>query len=544
MLRVTAIISVILMLCGCAQIMPLDGGPKDITPPQLDSATTLPLSGTTSFRGQKIQIGFKEYIKLNNASENIIITPFPDTMPEFRVKNKEFYVEFINPLQENTTYSIFIDGAITDITENNDSLYHFVFSTGPYIDSLKVKGKVKKAFTNQPAEEVLVGLYPDKDSAIFKNKPIYFARTDENGNYEMSYIKPGKYQLFTLDDQNKTFTADQLEENIGFLNEPLEVQKDTSFDLILFQREDNRQYITKKEYQHPGLLTLVLNLEEALTKIESDNIEGFFKEPTERIDSTLIWLPKDTLNVVNLVVQTDSFSDTVSVDRYQKKKEGSAKEKMLKIKPKSEGILHPNDTITITSEHPIDQAFEDSIKVFRDSFELEYDVLLKENSRELHLLLPTQKDSVYRVIIHKGGLKDMFGLVNDSTAMSFEQKGNDYYGSLKIIFDSLLVEHGFVELLSKGKVIGKKNVKEDILFKQLSPGSYEVRLISDDNQNNRWDTGNFSEKRQPEKVFYHDQTVDIKSNWDMEINWKIKVIKDVETKDKNPRGGRIPGKNK
>ena len=52
-------------------------------------------------------------------------------------------------LENNTTYSIYLNETVQDITESNDSLMVFVFSTGDYIDSLSYQVKVIDAFTSQ-----------------------------------------------------------------------------------------------------------------------------------------------------------------------------------------------------------------------------------------------------------------------------------------------------------------------------------------------------------------------------------------------------------
>jgi hypothetical protein len=59
-------------------------------------------------------------------------------------------------------------------------------------------------------------------------------------------------------------------------------------------------------------------------------------------------------------------------------------------------------------------------------------------------------------------------------------------------------------------------------FKNLRQGSYRIKLIYDANNNGKWDTGNYKEKKQPEKVVFFPQNIDIKPNFDYVLEWDIK----------------------
>ena len=41
------------------------------------------------------------------------------------------------------------------------------------------------------------------------------------------------------------------------------------------------------------------------------------------------------------------------------------------------------------------------------------------------------------------------------------------------------------------------------------------------NKNGKWDTGNYLQKIQPEKVIYYDGSINIRSNWDLDLEWKV-----------------------
>ena len=58
-------------------------------------------------------------------------------------------------------------------------------------------------------------------------------------------------------------------------------------------------------------------------------------------------------------------------------------------------------------------------------------------------------------------------------------------------------------------------------FKNVDPGNYKMKLIYDSNHNGKWDTGNYRKKLQPEKVKYYPEPLNIRANWDMELEWKV-----------------------
>ncbi|KAA6305765.1 hypothetical protein EZS27_042581, partial [termite gut metagenome] len=100
----------------------------------------------------------------------------------------------------------------------------------------------------------------------------------------------------------------------------------------------------------------------------------------------------------------------------------------------------------------------------------------------------------------------IYGLHTNKMEKSFRVKSLNDYGA--IFFNvAEVVTPAFVELLNeRDNVLRKAEVvdgKADFPF--LTPGKYCARLIEDTNGNGIWDTGNYEEQRQPEKVHYYNQ---------------------------------------
>ncbi len=58
-------------------------------------------------------------------------------------------------------------------------------------------------------------------------------------------------------------------------------------------------------------------------------------------------------------------------------------------------------------------------------------------------------------------------------------------------------------------------------FYFLNPGKYSARLIEDTNNNGRWDTANYKEKKEPEMVYYYTQILELKANFDLTQDWNV-----------------------
>ena len=131
--------SFLLLFSECAQIVPLTGGEKDTSPPDLISV--IPSDLTKNFKAEIILFKFNERIQLKNPGDNIIMVPATDTKPKWKVNKKELEIILPPNLKPNTTYKLMFNKAIADLTESNAIDYlEYVFSTGEIIDSNFIKG--------------------------------------------------------------------------------------------------------------------------------------------------------------------------------------------------------------------------------------------------------------------------------------------------------------------------------------------------------------------------------------------------------------------
>jgi hypothetical protein len=205
----------------CANAVAPTGGPQDTTPPKVVEA--VPENHSTNFIGKRIEITFDEYITLENANQNVMISPPLSEKPDIKLKNKTVVVKFKETLEPNTTYTINFGSAIKDLHEGNQFKdYVYSFSTGDHIDTLSIAGKVLNAEDKKPVDGVYVSLYAadrdNLDSLPITTPPNYITKTDKEGNFNLAGLADKKYLIFALKDANANLYFDLPNEEVAFLD--------------------------------------------------------------------------------------------------------------------------------------------------------------------------------------------------------------------------------------------------------------------------------------------------------------------------------------
>ena len=205
----------------CANAVAPTGGPKDERPPKVVEA--VPENRSTNFIGKKIEITFDEYITLENANQNVMISPPLSEKPDIKLKNKTVVIKFKESLAANTTYTINFGSSIKDLHEGNQFKdYVYSFSTGDVIDTLSIAGKVLNAEDKKPVDGVYVSLYAadrdNLDSLPMTTIPDYLTKTDKEGKFRLDGLADKKYLVFALKDANANLYFDLPNEEVAFLD--------------------------------------------------------------------------------------------------------------------------------------------------------------------------------------------------------------------------------------------------------------------------------------------------------------------------------------
>lgn len=527
------------MLISCAQQVSPTGGPKDTEPPKILEST--PQNGSLNFSGSSIDLQFDEYVKVNSASKELIVTPPFEAPPEFTMRGKKVNLSWTDTLLPNTTYLFQFGRGIVDINEGNvlDSNL-FVFSTGDYIDSFELKGKVIDAFTLKPVEDVWVMLYPENiDSLPYKSLPRYFAKTDDQGNYHLRYLASSSYKVFALEPVNSGYLFDQPDETIGFLDGMVESTnpKDTNAGLLeeisMFVQEDTLQFL--KEYtqiDNKGL-TFVFNrpvdtLE--IVELGGSDISLWAAEWNLFSDSVAYWFDKPLdYDSLKFRINVDGFIDTVffrkPTNRMGMLRKGSAKQSGLSLKAVNPSIVNHFGDYKLKSKTPISSTDFSASLFIEDGDTQSLASHVTAQLMDLVIDHDWKEGSKYKLVIVDSAICDRFGLCNDTLQYSFVATKKEDFGQLTVKHDLPKDSPQYIWQLLKldGKLVYEELVSPQgkVEYKLLHTGKYKVKVIADQNKNEKWDSGNYLQHIQPEKVYFYDQEIEVRGNWQSEIEWKL-----------------------
>src|SRR5690625_6109766 len=140
------------ILRQCASHASIQGGPKDETPPKVDSLASSP-TPQVNFTKDDITITFDEWVKLEDPFDQIFISPPLEHRPTYNLKKRSLIISFHEEevLKDSTTYIINLGTSIKDITESNPlEDFQYVFSTGDELDSLGFSGTITDILTGEP----------------------------------------------------------------------------------------------------------------------------------------------------------------------------------------------------------------------------------------------------------------------------------------------------------------------------------------------------------------------------------------------------------
>ncbi len=188
-------------ITACAIQKPPSGGPPDTVPPVIVS--TEPNNKSTNFNADEVAFEFSKYMNKSKVIENIFISPDIDV--NFNWSGKKLYLEFLEELKPQTTYSISLGTDYTDLRGNKpDMSYSIIFSTGNKIDSCKITGKLysKKPEGTFVFAYYLLGINSDTLNPAH-TKPTYRTQIGSNGLFSFGALKPGKYRIFAVRDMMK-----------------------------------------------------------------------------------------------------------------------------------------------------------------------------------------------------------------------------------------------------------------------------------------------------------------------------------------------------
>jgi hypothetical protein len=439
----------------CANIIPPEGGPKDSLPPRLMQSS--PKDSTRNFKGNKVNFTFDEYIEIQDAQKNVIISPLTKNQPTVEGRLKNVSVKFRDSLEPNTTYTINFGNSIRDINEANVfKNFSYVFSTGNVIDSNSISGSVLNAETGKVDSTLIVVLHNKlTDSAAAKERPRYYAKVDGAGEFTFTNLPTGVFAIYAMDDksgQKKYSSAKQL---FAFADKNIVSNDNQPVELFAFAEE--KEAITPARADAATINALAKAPLSFTTNLEAQKqdllgkLELTFNKPIKNFDKSKIIFTEDSSTVVNdYKVEIDSTKKILS-------------------------IIHP---------------WKEDAK---------YRLLIDSN-----FVQDTSKSKGYAR--------------NDT--LKFVGKNASEYGTVKLRFLNLdLKKNPVLQLVQNDIVVFSYPMTTNIWqTKMFKPGTYDIRILQDANKNGIWDKGNFYKHIQPEHCISIPQKLSVRSNWDNEVD--------------------------
>lgn len=425
----------------------------------------------------------------------------------------------------------------------------------------------------------------NSDSTFTKVPFSKITQSDIYGRFTVKHIADTTYQIFALKDINRTYTFDLPNEEIAFADSSyrstpylMEVS-DTLFSplgvvdsifthkeyrykpddilLLSFSEDFQMRYLDKSERRQRNKISLFFTSPtDSLPEIKPINFLSDKWNIVERSignDTIHYWIvdslvaKMDTILLETTYLRTDStmtlsaLTDTLRFtfrdapppkrDSKRKKDEEEEKPKMsyFEFSTKLSGTIDIYEPGYLKFTQPIDSINIEGIKLevkvdtlwVPTDFTIEIDSLSKSR---LQIVKKWEAANEYQLRIDSASIFDHFGLHNNQAQQLFKVKPLEEYGglflSIKGIPDSTAA---FVELLSKDDKPVRKEavVNGEVEFFYLRADTYFARIIIDQNGDGKWTTGKWSERRQPEPVYYYPGSFLLRQNWDVEQDWDI-----------------------
>ncbi len=528
-------IVILIFISSCANKVSPTGGAKDEVPPQL--LNSIPENNSVNFNAPEITLNFDEYVQLNDASSQILISPIPAKTPTIKAYKKSIVITFDSLLQSNTTYAINFGKAIADVHEGNvNDTIRYVFSTGSSIDSLFIKGIVKEAETLKPCAKYSLLLYELVDRSnleeVLKEKPTYFGKTDENGFFKINNLKKGSYYIVAVDDKNNNYLADS-DESVGFISGIIDLPINDDINIYTFKQLAKDLKLLKNTLLDRTTALVVYNLPAQLNCSDIGNKysdKDFYYLPTINGDSLFISLKDSSIKEVQfLITDGKNVNDTLQIDFSEKK--------LNALNFEWKNIQTASDTLRLISNHPLEKMLAPAL-LFKDTILIDSIYFSEEAPNKLRLNnYPFTRGLRYQLMLPKGTVQDIYGNKNDSMQIYISLLDREHSGNIiahleyKVNSNPYLIQllNNDYNVVSQQRLLKGQTINE-FHFDYVNPGKYFIRVVDDEDNNQELSQGILN-KKQPEKVWITDSFT-VRANWDLDV--QLKLIKENDRQLNEP----------
>jgi hypothetical protein len=423
-----------------------------------------PPDSSKNFVGKRIVFQFDEFVEIDNARENVLVSPLPKIDPLVEGRLRTVTVTIKDTLQENVTYTIDFGNAIKDINEGNVfKNLKYMFTTGNHFDSLDITGNVVVAETGAVDSTLIVMLHSVlTDSAVSKERPKYIARLQNDGRFRFENLPVGTYALYALKDEggqrrylNKSSLFAFADSNINTASNPAPV--------TLYA------YVEKKEDQPVS-------------------------------------------------------NDAVSPARSNPRRAGGAADRLGLTINAADGSLDLLSNLELNFATKLSNFDSTKLRLTTDSFQTlgGYYFVRDTSLKKITLVHKWVPNTGYSLIMDKEFATDSAGKqIPRSDTLNFRTKQEREYGEIRLRLLNLdMTKNPVLQFVQSNEVkFAFPLTSRNFNARLFTPGDYDLRILFDDNKNGKWDAGEFFENRhQPEKVMPISRKLNVKANWVNEVD--------------------------
>nr|WP_068893282.1 Ig-like domain-containing protein [Pedobacter panaciterrae] len=517
------VLLIVSLIYSCASIQQPQGGPRDTTPPKVLKME--PKNLTTNFISKKVVIEFDEYFKLQNEFKEFSVSPEMPKPPVLKIKGKKLEIAFPDSLEKNTTYTLNFGKAIADVNESNPvKNLTYVFSTGPKLDSLSIKGKVTNSLTGEPELDAVAFILPlNRDTLFGKGKPSIYTLTDSSGNYSLNNLRSDTYKLYVIKEKNGDKIYQQASDEVGFLKDSIVLTKNMdSMNLKVFKEDAKVFRILDKRLNTDGSITFTFNQklkkpEVAVLDPAALDASKIFKF-SKNNDSLKVWLTDLSFDSTKISIKEDGkLLQTSTLTRGKKETYTRSLQAVTNLDNKA---LPPGRTLKFTFNFPIESYDANKITLLEDSVDTKGFTLTKDSLDHLsyYFRYPWKPKNIYDITFATGAFTAIFKAQNKEIKTTLELGKKDDYGTLKVKIVPPEKDKSYIlEIINESKsIVNTIVVKQDtsVTFSNYKGGKYFIRITYDTNKNGVWDTGNVSLGIQPEKIWNEPKELSIRPLWE------------------------------
>ena len=332
-------------------------------------------------------------------------------------------------------------------------------------------------------------------------------------------------------------------------NEELPSIKGLGFDIDgKYQLESSQKMDTLIYWLNDSMLFRNDTLKLSVTYKVSDSLGMMI----DRID-TLDLVPKKKWAKVQELQQKIYNEEKKKFLRQASEKEGYDKDnpppfvpkaKVLPVRFSGNSTMDVNGNFRFVFDEPLAVADSSAIHLYQivDSLLVPMEYVFRRsdnNIKEYELFAEWRPGLKYQITVDSAAFKGIYGGVSEALTRDMQFRTLDEYAVLYLNIPGV-GNNALVQLLSSDKVVMQERSKDNrCAFYFIKPGKYYLRLILDENNNGKWDTGSFEQALQPEKVYYYPHSLDLRalfeySQDDWDINAPLDKQKPLEITKQKP----------